>query len=65
MVLALYLTREMKILNTKKLDDYCRATHVKTDPQEAFAALIDMRLDQFEEKFHRYLRDLPVPRTRP
>ena len=59
--LAYYLASDGKVLNTKKLDDYCRATRARDDPLEAFLALVGGRGDGpagFEEKFHAYVRNL-------
>ncbi len=59
--LALYLASDGKLLNTRPLDDYCRATRAGEDPLAAFAALVGTRRDdlpKFEEKFHAYLQGL-------
>jgi chaperonin cofactor prefoldin len=61
--LALYLASEGRILGTKKLDDYCRATHAKEDPLETFAALVGKKgddLTEFEEKFREFVQKRPV-----
>jgi hypothetical protein len=67
--LAYYLASDGKVLNTKKLDDYCRATRARDDPLETFLALVGVRGDGlagFEEKFHAYVRNLqPNGTTKP
>jgi hypothetical protein len=66
--LAYYLAFEGKILTSKKLDDYCRATHAKEDPLEAFAALAGVKTDElprFEEKFREYIQKLRPAGTQP
>jgi hypothetical protein len=64
--LALYLADAHKILGSKQLDAYCAATHARDDPLETFAVLVGIKRDklgEFEEKFHRYLRDLQPKRS--
>jgi hypothetical protein len=59
--LAYYLASAGKILNTQRLDDYCRATRAHEDPAEAFLTLVgskDDGLAAFEAKFHAYIRNL-------
>jgi hypothetical protein len=59
--LAYYLAADGKVINSKKLDEYCRATRAGDDPLEAFLALVGAKaqeLTRFEEKFHAYVRDL-------
>jgi hypothetical protein len=64
--LAYYLASDGKVLNTKKLDDYCRATRARDDPLEAFLALVGPKRDglaEFEERFHAYVRNLQANGT--
>jgi hypothetical protein len=59
--LASYLAFDRKILNTKELDAYCRATQKKADPVESFCDLVGIKpagLPQFEKDFRAYLQHL-------
>jgi hypothetical protein len=59
--LASYLAFEHKLLGSKALDDYARATFRKTDPVEAFCDLVGQppsRLPQFEKDFRFYVQHL-------
>jgi len=59
--LASYAAFEKKVLNTKELDVYCRATHDNDDPVAAFAALVGQKaadLPQFEKDFRFYVQHL-------
>jgi hypothetical protein len=66
--LAFYLAFDGKVLGTKQLDDYCRATRAREDALESFAALVGTKreeLPKFEEKFHAYLQNLRPAGARP
>jgi hypothetical protein len=66
--LAHYLASDGRILNTGKLDDYCRSTRLQADPLEAFAALVGLKkeeLPQYEERFRAYLQNLRPAGSRP
>ena len=59
--LASYVAFEKKVLNTKELDAYCRATHDNDDPLAAFAALVGQKaadLPQCEKDFRFYVQHL-------
>jgi hypothetical protein len=69
--LALYLetdATEGKGLAAKKLDEYCRATHAREDPVEAFATLVGRKGDEladFEAKFREHIQKArPAPRPK-
>jgi hypothetical protein len=66
--LAFYLAFDGKVLNSKRLDDYCRATSAKEDPLDAFAALVGTKkndLPRFEERFRGYVDQLRPATARP
>ncbi len=59
--LASYVAFEKKVLNTKELDAYCRATHDKDDPVAAFTTLLGQKaadLPLVEKDFRSYLQQL-------
>ncbi len=59
--LASYLAFEHKVLGTKALDAYARATYHKSDPVGAFCGLVGKdatRLPQFERDFRSYVQHL-------
>ncbi len=63
--LALYLADVHRLLGSKQFDAYGGATHAKDDPLDAFAVLVGTKRDklgEFEETFHRYVRDLKPKR---
>lgn len=61
--LASYLTFDRKLLATAQLDDYVRTPPRRSDPLDAFRALVGKPLPQFEKEYHEFLRDLRTDGT--
>ncbi len=56
--LAFYLTFDRGVLGTRALDDYVKALRQGADVHEAFRALVDQPLPQFEKEFRHFLHHL-------
>jgi hypothetical protein len=56
--LAFYLTFERRLLGTRALDDYVKATGRGDDPLKAFEELVGQPLPEFEKAYLEYLKNL-------
>jgi hypothetical protein len=56
--LAFYLTFDRRLLGTPRLDRYVMGLHEKADSLDAFRALVDEPLPQFEKEFRQFLQQL-------